>query len=187
MDLDDASTAARMRSLARLARPTAHEVNGALSAIQLHLELLATVLDDSADPSVRERRARYLRVLSDESRRLGRLADAFLDLAVVPGGAAETDLAALVTGVVDATRPLAVARRVALELGQVAPRPRTLADREGCRQRLLDAVLDALVVARAGSTVRVGLLAEGEGATVEVEGDAGARVVPLGSEARKDA
>src|SRR5262249_60533919 len=108
MSLDDAFTAARMRSLVCLARPTAHELRGALNAMQMHLALLSGVLDEPPDAPTIERRRRYLDVVGDECRRLQGVVSAFLDLVAPPDRTGETDPASLVAGIVDAVRPLAV-------------------------------------------------------------------------------
>jgi signal transduction histidine kinase len=170
---DDVLAIARMRSLARLARPTAHELHGALSALYIHLELLAGALD-SDDTAVRERRQRHLEVVREECRRLQRIVDAFLTLAALPDGAAELDLGVLVNAVVEAVRPLAAARRVRLEAPAWAPGGCTGPQAEGCRQRLLDVLLDALVAAPPGSTVHVDPVPDGR--SVRVQGADGACV-----------
>jgi signal transduction histidine kinase len=170
---DDALATARMRSLARLARPTAHELRGALSALYIHLELLAGALDGD-DTAVCERRQRHLEVVREECRRLQRIVDAFLTLAALPDGAAELDLGVLVNAVVEAVRPLAAARRVRLEAPAWAPGGCTGPQAEGCRQRLLDVLLDALVAARPGSTVHVDPVPDGR--SVRVQGADGACV-----------
>jgi signal transduction histidine kinase len=181
---DDASTAARMRSLAQLARPTVHELRGALSSMTMYLELIASVLDGQDEASSRERLARYLAVVRGECGRLQRIAEAFVDLAVIPGGTGSVDLAALVGGVVDAVRPLAVARRVRLELGECAPQPCEVGDREATRQRLLEAMLDVLATAPGGSLVRVDLLPAERRVSVAVDDGAPVQVGLLGPEAR---
>jgi signal transduction histidine kinase len=167
MHPDDASPAARMRALAQLARPTAHELRGALGSMTMHLELLAGVLDQEDGALARTHGQRYLAVLREECGRLQRVADAFLALAA-PGGTGETDLSALVAGVVDAVRPLALGRRVRLELTECAPLLHELPDREASRQRLLDAVLDAINRARAGAVVRLDLVPAGHRVRVAV-------------------
>jgi len=134
----------------------------------MHLELLAGVLDQEDGASARTHGQRYLAVLREECRRLQRVADAFLALAALPGGTGETDLAALVAGVVDAVRPLALGRRVRLELTECAPLLHELADREASRQRLLDAVLDAINRARVGAVVRLDLVPAGHRVRVAV-------------------
>jgi signal transduction histidine kinase len=181
MSAIDAATAARMRSLARLARPTAHELRGASNTLAIHLELLAGALEESPDADARRRSARYLAVLREENRRLLGMANAFLEIAALPGGPpGEVDLAALVSSVVRAVRPLATERRVQLESTDVAPIRRLVPDQEGCRQRLLDAALDALGEAPPGATVQVGLCPDGVHASVSVEGGAAAEtLVPL--------
>lgn len=167
---NDAVSTARMRSLARLARPTAHEVRGALSTLHIHLELLAGVLDTD-DAAVRERRERHLAVLKEECGRLQRVTDAFLALAALPDASADTDVAALVAGIVDAVRPLAIARRVRLESTPVAPWQCAGAELEVWRQGLLDVLVEMLATATSGSTVRVDPAPGGR--SVRVQGAAG--------------
>src|SRR5262249_8060383 len=132
---DDAVSSARMRSLARLARPTAHEVRGALSALQIHLELLAGALR-SDETALRQRGARSLGVLKDDCARLRRLREAFLALAALPDEPGDGDTATLVAGVVDAVRPLATTRRVRMEATPLAPKPCAGSALEAGRQRL---------------------------------------------------
>ena len=124
----------------------------------MHLELLAGALDGQDEPSARARLARHLAVVRDECGRLQRIAEGFLDLAALPSGTVDVDLAALVGGVLDAVRPFAVTRRVRLELGACAPEACEVPDREAPRQRLLEAVLDVLATAPGGSVVRIDLL-----------------------------
>jgi len=158
MKPDDAFTAARMRSLAQLARPTVHDLRGTLGSMTMHLDLLASVLADQADEPARERSRRYLEVLRQECRRLQLSAEAFLDLASLARETGEVDVASLVGRVIDAVRPLANARRVRLELGECEPEACDVPDRESSRQRLLDALLDVLAAAPPGSIVRMELV-----------------------------
>ena len=130
---------ARMRSLARLAPSTVHEVRGALSAMQIHVELLAAPCAGE-NPADRARRERYLAVLREQCARLQRLTIAYLDLATLPGDPGGGDAAALVTGVVAAAEPLAAARKVRLESGESARVPARVRPGELRRQELLEAV-----------------------------------------------
>jgi signal transduction histidine kinase len=184
---DDASTAARMRALAQLARPTAHELRGTLSSMTLHLQLLANALNEQGEQAFRARSERYLAVVRDECGRLQRIAEAFLDLVALPGNGGEVDLADVVRSVVDAVRPLAAGRRVRLELGECAPQACELPDREASRQRLLDAVLERLATAPAGSVVRLDLLPASRSVSVAVADAAPVHVGLLASAERGDA
>ena len=175
---DDASTAARMRALAQLARPTAHELRGALSSMTMHLELLAGVLDEQHEPDTLARRERYFAVLRQECGRMQRVADAFLGLAAPLDGPGEVDLAALVAGVIDAVRPFALGRGVRLELAGCAPLVRQVPDREPSRQRLLDAALEAIAAAQAGAVIRIHVIPAEQCVRLEV-GDGAPLDVPL--------
>src|SRR5262245_19565784 len=151
---DDSLSTARMRCLARLARPTAHEVRGALNSLHVHLELLAGALDTD-DPAVQERRARHLAVIKEECGRLQRITDAFLTLAVLPDPSVDADAGSLVAGIFEAVRPLATARRVLLDATHVAPGRCAASEREAWRQHLLDVLVETLAAAISGTSVRV--------------------------------
>jgi signal transduction histidine kinase len=155
MPLDDGTSSARMRSLARLARPTAHEVRGALSAIHIKLELLGGLEGDESTTR------RHLAGLKEQCTRIQRATDAFLSLATLSDTPADADAGTLVAQVVDAVRPLAAASRVALESTPVAPQLCAGAGIEACRQRLLDVIIEALAGATAGSVIHVGPFAGG--------------------------
>jgi signal transduction histidine kinase len=153
----------------------------------MHLELLANALTEQDEQSARTRGQRYLAVVRDECGRLQRIAEAFLDLAALPGGRQEVDLAALVRSVTDAVRPLAAGRRVRLELGECAPQTCELPDREASRQRLLDAVMELLATAPAGSVVRLDLVPASRGVSVVVADTTPVHVALLASAEGDDA
>lgn len=177
---------ARLRSLARLARPTAHDLRGALSSVHLHLELLSTNLT-ADDATGRERRERCLRVLKEECERVQRLADAFLALATLPSGAREIDLGVMVGGLVSVVAPFGSERRVRLEAGQIPLLVRRVTEPETCRQRLLDALLAAVEAAPPGSTVRIRMTADGGYAEMGIVGGAATRVPVLAAQGPGDA
>ena len=162
---DDSLSTARMRCLARLARPTAHEVRGALSALHVHLELLAGALDTD-DPAVQERRARHLAVMKEECGRLHRVTDAFLTLAM-PDPSVDADTGSLVASIVEAVRPLATARRVLLDATHVVPGRCASSEREAWRQHLLDVLVETLAAATSGTSVRVEPAPGGRGVRVQ--------------------
>ena len=138
----------------------------------MYLELIAGVLDGQDEAASRARLAGYLAVVRGECGRLQRIAEAFVDLAALPGGTDVVDLAALVGSVLDAVRPLAVARRVRLELGACPPQTCEASDREAPRQRLLETVLDVVATAPSGSLVRVDLLPAAQRVSVAVDDQA---------------
>jgi signal transduction histidine kinase len=180
--VDNAVSTARMQILARLARPTAHEVRGALSALHIHLELLAGALDTD-DAAVRERRARHLAVLKEECGRLQQVTDAFIALASLAD--VDADVRTVVAGVVEAVRPLAITRQVRLEAAPVMQGTCRGSELEASRQRLLDVLVDILASATAGSAVRIEPGPRGR--SVRVYGADGACVdVPLAASQGRD-
>jgi signal transduction histidine kinase len=180
--VDNAVSTARMQILARLARPTAHEVRGALSALHIHLELLAGALDTD-DAAVRERRARHLAVLKEECGRLQQVTDAFIALASLAD--VDADVRTVVAGVVEAVRPLAITRQVRLEAAPVMQGTCRGSELEASRQRLLDVLVDILASATAGSAVRIEPGPRGR--SVRVHGADGACVdVPLAASQGRD-
>jgi signal transduction histidine kinase len=162
MPHDDAVIAARLRSLARLARPTAHELRGALNTLQLQVEVLAASAGDLPGGGG----AGCLETIRAECQRVGRIAEAFLALAALPDAPGVTDLGGLVAGVIEAVRPLAAARRVRLDAPGCTPRLCHMTDPDVGRQRLLDALTDAVTDAPAGGTVGVEVSTHGQWARV---------------------
>src|SRR5262249_45006929 len=156
MPFDEDVGTGRMRSLARLARPTAHEVRGALSAINIKLELLGRTLA-ADEAAVRQ----HLPGLKEQCRRIERLTDAFLTLAALPEAPTDADAGTVVSVVVEAVRPLAAVSRVALESVPIAPRLCSGPGIEACRQRLLDVLIEAVANATAGSVIHVDPVAGG--------------------------
>ena len=167
MSFDENVGTARMRTLARLARPTAHEVRGALSAINIKLELLGSALA-ADEAAVRQ----HLPGLKEQCRRIERLTDAFLTLAALPEAPADADAGTVVSVVVEAVRPLAAVSRVALESVPIAPQLCSGPGIEACRQRLLDVLIEAVANATAGSVIHVDPVAGG--GAVRVRDAAGA-------------
>src|SRR5262249_9190394 len=116
---DDTVLCARMRTLARLARPTAHEVRGALNALTMHLELLTGSLG-ADEGAIRERQARHLAVVEEEWRSHQHPPDGFPPLAQVPDGAEDAGTADPVASAIEAVGPLATNRHVELKATPVA-------------------------------------------------------------------
>jgi len=183
---DDTVLCARMRTLARLARPTAHEVRGALNALTMHLELLAGSLG-ADEGAIRERQARHLGVVKEQCARIQHLTDAFLALATLPDAPDDADTADTVAGAIEAVRPLASTRRVQLEATPVASAKCAGAGLERWRQRLLDAMLEAVAVADSGSAVHVEAAPGGQGIRVRSASGHSADVPLPGEEDGPDA
>jgi signal transduction histidine kinase len=164
---EDQLALARMRSLARLARTAAHEARGAVSAMVIHAELLATTLESVTDTQLRERQRRHLAVLEEARRRVQRVIEAFFGHAALPDTRpGEFDLADLAGGVVELTRPYGTERQVALELLRPSHGVAASGRRDVAQQVILDVVLWAieqspanerveLVVERGGLSIRV--------------------------------
>jgi signal transduction histidine kinase len=135
-------TAARLRSLSRLARAYAHEIRGASSSLAIHTELLSGAIGALEDDGVRSKQQRWVRVLNDERQRVQRLVDVLLD-AMVPldDAAIESFVLSELLGRLHALiAPQAVERRAPLDVAAVGPLPMT-----GRRGIVEQAVLDVLL------------------------------------------
>lgn len=159
---------ARLRSLVQLAQPTAHDVRGALNALQLHIELLAGIDANGQDAGARL--GRHVGTLRSECARLHRLVESFFDQIAMPDQPASIPLGALLDGVVSAAQPAAKAVRAALSATDGALGSRRPVDRERCRQLVLDALLGALERAPAGATVCLDLAPAGDRLVLAVDG-----------------
>lgn len=135
-------TAARLRSLSRLARAYGHEIRGASSALAIHTELLSGSIADLEDDDVRARQQRYVRVLVEERQRVQRMVDTLLD-AVVPmdtNAVEQFDLSDVLARLHALVAPQAVERRAPLDVVPGGPLPMT-----GPRRIVEQAVLDVLL------------------------------------------
>jgi signal transduction histidine kinase len=153
---EDQLALARMRSLARLARTAAHEARGAVSAMVIHAELLATTLESVTDTQLRERQRRHLAVLEEARRRVQRVIEAFFGHAALPDTRpGEFDLADLAGGVVELTRPYGTERQVALELLRPSHGVAASGRRDVAQQVILDVVLWAIEQSPANERVEL--------------------------------
>jgi hypothetical protein len=182
MAVSESFPTARYSTVARLARATLHELRGASSTIAIHLELLRAGLDDVVGAGMRDQLDRHIEVLQRESERLLRSAQAFFALLGLPDPEpVEFDVAALVAETGEALRPLAIERRVRLEVIRPSHPVRLTAVREHVRQALLDLASRALDDATQGSVVLVRLSSDAHGDVVTVgRADAEPAVLALG-------
>jgi signal transduction histidine kinase len=177
MDTDHGFDTARLGTLVRLARSTAHEMRGAAGTIAIHGELLSTTLDAVEDAALRERLSRYLAVLERERQRLLDIFHAFLALVASQGPPVAVDVSALLEETGAALRPLAIECGVRLEVAR-PPRPVFLtAVGESVRQQVLDLMLPMLHSAAVGSNISVELVAGAETVAVTVHGPQGVPAV----------
>jgi hypothetical protein len=167
---------ARMRSLARLARTAAHEARGAVSAMAIHAELLATTLESVTDAEVRERQRRHLGVLEEARRRVQRVIEAFFGHAALPDTRpGEFDLADLAGGVVELARPYGAERQVLLELLRPSHGVAVAGRRDVAQQVILDVVLWAIEESAANERVELAVERGEGGASLSIRVSAAAR------------
>ncbi|HXJ36596.1 MAG TPA: hypothetical protein VMS22_21375 [Candidatus Eisenbacteria bacterium] len=136
----------------------------------IHLELTRSALGTVPDGALRDQLARHLDVLERERERLLAATQAFLALVATPGAPAEpVDVAALVHETIAALRPLAIERRVRLDLTGTSVPVEVTAPRERLRQQLLDLLLPALERAAEGAELSVRVAARGDAVAVTMD------------------
>jgi signal transduction histidine kinase len=157
---------ARLRSLARLAAPLAHDLRGAASTVAVHAALLAGAPDVDDDPAARARRARWGAALDEARERILALVERFLGEVHEPSLDADAfDLRTLAGDAVALLAPAAGARRRTLSL-VAAPEPvPVVASRDVVLQALVDVALAALDTAPPDGPM-----------TIAATGEAGARL-----------
>jgi signal transduction histidine kinase len=154
-------TAARLRSLSRLARAYAHEIRGATSSLAIHTELLSGTIAALEDDGARAKQQRWVRVMADERQRVQRMVDVLLDaLAPLDDSVVESfDLSELLGHLHALVAPQAVERRAPFDVVAGGPLPMT-----GRRRVVEQAVLDVLLwtLDRVPSGARVDVAVAGE-------------------------
>src|SRR5262245_3352044 len=141
--------------LAELAGGFIHDLKNALGTLSLNLQLL---LEDLAEPqSPRERRAlERAGRLKGECERLGGLSEDFLRFARVTELArTETDLSAVVDGMLDFFGPVARSQGVEVKSYVAAGLPAVLLDRQLFEQALLNLLLNAQQAMPGGGEVTI--------------------------------
>ena len=166
----DRSEAARQRSQ-RQWQMAAHEIRTPLTAIQGSSELLLRYpLDDA-------KRGQMIRLISEESERLGKLVERFLSVERLSAGEMELrraplDLSGLLTGVTERVRPAAERRGIHLVLHLLPEDSASGAEMEGDAE-LLDFAVSNLVTnavkySPAGTSVTLSLERQDDQALVHV-------------------
>ena len=169
----------RLAAMGELASTVAHEVRNPLNAVGMTAQRLRREFLDAAPAGSPDRAEleELLGVMTAETQRIDRIVQQFLDYARPPRLAPEPcDLGALVSGLVERTRPLAEARGVALA-ADVARAGLAVVDPAQLRQALDNLVRNAIDATPAGGRVDVSVRAAGAGCVIEVR-DTGRGIEP---------
>ncbi|HEY8573880.1 sensor histidine kinase [Phenylobacterium sp.] len=152
-DETDARRTERMR--ADFLANASHELRTPLASLAGFVETLQTHAKD--DPGARDR---FLAIMAEQAGRMSRLIDDLLSLSrielnehVPPSG--EVDLAHVAGDVLDATRPLAVQRGVAVEFAAAPDLPRIAGDHDQLVQVAQNLIDNALKYSARGQAVSV--------------------------------
>jgi signal transduction histidine kinase len=171
----------RYRALARLYRTLGHDLKAPLNALTINLDLLKTSVTRYAppEPLIRERQARYLKVLEDELARLNRSLVTFLAQAVPPTQetAQPFNLRELLMELISLIAPQARQQQVAVEV-LLDERDMILeGQRDLLKQALLNMTVNALEAMPGGGRLTVKLETR-MGRAVILLRDSGAGIKP---------
>lgn len=170
----------RLSAMGELASTVAHEVRNPLNAINMSAQRLRQEYPAVAPTASEDDRAemtQLLAVVEGETRRINTIVQQFLDYARPPRLAPQpTDLPEEVRRLVEALRPLAESREVALRADVGAARE-ALVDAGQLRQAIDNLVRNALEATPAGGLVTVAARSGAKGHTIEVR-DTGRGILP---------
>jgi signal transduction histidine kinase len=171
---DEQFEARRMRALDRLSRALAHDVNGPLNAMALHLDLLRRSLaEPAAAAELGERRTRYAETMRSEMQGLERALRRLLTaLRPAPAERATVDLGRALRELGELVEPHARSQRTALVLDLPETELRVEARPDRLRQALLEILLD--VLERGPRAIRLEAAAAGDRAVVRLIAEGGA-------------
>jgi PAS domain S-box-containing protein len=161
----------RMEQFDRLSTMAAglhHEIKNPLTALSIHVQLLAEQLSDS---ELNGKGGEFIGVLQAEVRRLSRVLESFRDFASLQRLAPRpTDVSALLKDVSRLMSPQAEQQHVALNLrAPEEPLPRVPLDPEKIEQSILNLVLNALEAMPDGGTLTLSASARDGKLHIEVE------------------
>ncbi len=166
-NLEDLTSATRLRTLTSIYRALAHEVRTPLQAMALHVDSMREKLGEG------EGSARDVETLATELRRLDQSLMAVMsETTHEREETSEFDLRALVIEVEDLLTAKAHGQGVKLETSLPGAVVKIHAHRNRVKQALLNAVMNAFEVQPGGGSVGIGVSAEEERAELRVE-DAG--------------
>lgn len=168
--LRDVTTERRLDQMRRdFVSSISHELRTPVTSIAGFLEALLDGLVEDA-----EEQSRYLRIVSDETRRLNRLIDDLFDYSRMESGQMsyhmrDTDLATLLADVVGQMRPRAHTAGVSLSLELPPDLPMVRADRDRLRQVLLNLITNALQFTSQGGSVSLTAAVEEDMGSIRVD------------------
>jgi signal transduction histidine kinase len=154
-----------------------HELRTPVTSIAGFLEALVDgVVQDEAE------RARYLGIVTDETRRLNRLIDDLFDYARMESGhmslsMEKIDFSRLLEDVGDQLKPIALSTGISTELVVTRPLPPVNGDRDRLRQVLLNLLNNAIQFTPAGGEISVGACVEDGFVQTDVS-DTGTGIAP---------
>jgi signal transduction histidine kinase len=170
----------RLSAMGELASTVAHEVRNPLNAIAMSGQRLRSEFMDATATATEHDRAEMedlLGVVESETRRINDIVQQFLEFARPPKLAPrEIDLAAGISGAVEAMRPLASSRGVALD-ADVTGAGQALVDPDRLRQAVDNLLHNALDATPSGGHVRIEARSSARGHAIEVR-DTGAGIEP---------
>lgn len=161
----------RLAAMGELASTVAHEIRNPLNAVGLTAQRLRREFLDAAPAANAEDRAEaeeLLGVMADETRRIDRIVQQFLDFARPPALRVEpTDLGALVGGLGERLRAQAESRGVTLEI-DASSAGTALVDPSQIRQALDNLVRNAVDATPDGGRVVVAARSRRDGHSLEI-------------------
>jgi signal transduction histidine kinase len=157
-----------------------HELRTPLTAIG---GLVDNMIDGLTGP-LNGKQTRYMTGIKDSTERLARLIRDLLDLSVIETGKSELkparfSLRSLIHEVVETLKPLAVEKRISVEIARTNGDATAWADRDKITQVLTNLIVNAVKFSPAGGSLKLGMAPANDGGLLEVSvSDTGPGIPP---------
>lgn len=159
MDKNNSLKYEKFSTLGELAAVLAHEIKNPMNSIIINIEVLRSVMEDMSsaeNPQAKEKAAKYLNVIEDEMKRLGKVISGFLDLAAPEEQTrSQFTLNSIVGSLVDLMRLEMQQKKINIQLDLDESLPSISGSVDQLKQAVLNLLLNSTQAMPDGGTIHI--------------------------------